>query len=261
MIHFMPALYGNEARAPDELGDRRAVVLLATLAAVALTARLGVWQLDRARQKQALQDSLSRAARCRRWPAPSWHATPASGRPARPPHRRRRSLAARSAPCSSTTARWTDRPGFFVLTPLLLAPWRRGAGCSAAGRRATPGARAPARGAHARRRAARRRDRGRAARQALLLRLRGARTAAARISISTPMRARSASRCGRFPCDSKRMARSPTASCAAGPHRGRRPQNTMATRSSGSRSPLLLTGLYVWFQLLAPWRERRRARR
>ena len=24
---------------------------------------------------------------------------------------------------------------------------------------------------------------------------------------------------------------------------------------------LLLTGLYVWFQLLAPWRERRRARR
>lgn len=37
---------------------RRLVVLLATLMAVAITARLGVWQLDRAAQKQALQASL-----------------------------------------------------------------------------------------------------------------------------------------------------------------------------------------------------------
>ena len=40
------------------LKGRSAIVLLAALAAAASTARLGVWQLDRAGQKIALQEAL-----------------------------------------------------------------------------------------------------------------------------------------------------------------------------------------------------------
>ncbi len=45
---------------------RKVVVLLVALAAVALALRLGVWQLDRAAQKVALQAALDRAAASRR---------------------------------------------------------------------------------------------------------------------------------------------------------------------------------------------------
>ena len=41
---------------------RRWVVLVAALLATALTARLGVWQLDRARQKLDLQDRIEARA-------------------------------------------------------------------------------------------------------------------------------------------------------------------------------------------------------
>ena len=43
---------------PSEPAWRKAVVLLAALATIALVARLGFWQLDRAAQKVALQETL-----------------------------------------------------------------------------------------------------------------------------------------------------------------------------------------------------------
>lgn len=47
---------------PAPSRTRRAVVLVAALAGAAVTARLGVWQLDRAAQKEALQATLERRA-------------------------------------------------------------------------------------------------------------------------------------------------------------------------------------------------------
>ena len=102
----------------------RVVVLVAALAA-ALTARLGLWQLDRAAQKKALQAALDSA--------PGWP-------------RLRTNWRAQHAPLGSSTAGrlrgagWpTDgvprqpaddgRPGFFVITPLQLER-QRGAGAA-----------------------------------------------------------------------------------------------------------------------------------
>jgi surfeit locus 1 family protein len=101
---------------------RRAVVLLATLVAVALTARLGVWQLDRAAQKQALQDSLrTRGALPPLAGAQLAHdAGQAAGQ-----HDRRIVVAGRWLPERTVfldNRQMDGRPGFFVLTPLLLAP-------------------------------------------------------------------------------------------------------------------------------------------
>ena len=91
-------------------GRWRGVILLAALAGVALTARLGVWQLDRAAQKIALQatlDARGRAAAARRRRARARRAAAAAQ------HHRRVRLAAAgwpSARSSSTTGRWTARP-------------------------------------------------------------------------------------------------------------------------------------------------------
>jgi surfeit locus 1 family protein len=101
---------------------QRAMVLLAALAGVALTARLGVWQLDRAAQKQALAaeiearaqapavdaDHLARDAR--QAPAQFW----------RPVRLRGRWLAGRTVFLDNRQMQ--GRPGFFVVTPLELAP-------------------------------------------------------------------------------------------------------------------------------------------
>ena len=101
---------------------RRAVVLLATLAAVALTARLGVWQLDRAAQKQALQDSLS--TRGALPPLAGAQLARDAGQAAAQ-HDRRIVVAGRWLPERTVfldNRQMDGRPGFFVLTPLLLTP-------------------------------------------------------------------------------------------------------------------------------------------
>jgi surfeit locus 1 family protein len=101
-------------------GLRRAVVLLAAVAGVALTARLGLWQLDRAEQKTALQTALDD----RRALPP----LPADGLADTEPQ-----AALQHHRATTLQGRWLDqhtlyldnrqmraRPGFFVLTPLQL---------------------------------------------------------------------------------------------------------------------------------------------
>ena len=98
-----------------------AVVLLAALAAIALTARLGVWQLDRASQKTALQSALD--ARSLEPPLDdrSLARTPAA---ADAQHFRRvvlhgRWLADRTVYLDNR--QMDGRVGFFIVTPLALA--------------------------------------------------------------------------------------------------------------------------------------------
>lgn len=103
------------------LTRRGAVVLVAALLGTALTARLGVWQLDRAAQKTALQDALD-ARRLMPPLAPAELATGAA-QAAEQHHRaitlNGRWLAARSVYLDNR--QMNGRPGFFVVTPLLLA--------------------------------------------------------------------------------------------------------------------------------------------
>ena len=101
---------------------RRWIVLLATLAAVALTARLGLWQLSRAAQKEALQASLdSRSA----LPPLPQSALARSSDEAAAQHHRRTALVGRWLADRTVfldNRQMDGRPGFFVLTPLELAP-------------------------------------------------------------------------------------------------------------------------------------------
>jgi surfeit locus 1 family protein len=100
----------------------RWVVLVATFAAVLVTVRLGVWQLSRAAQKEALQQSLQ--TRGELAPVPIRDLARAGDDTALQLHRR-----------TVLTGRWLPertvflenrqmegRPGFFVLTPLELSP-------------------------------------------------------------------------------------------------------------------------------------------
>jgi surfeit locus 1 family protein len=99
---------------------QRAVVLVAALAGALLTARLGVWQLDRAAQKLALQQAmLGRAA----LPALSAGELAQDARQAEAQHWRRVRLQGRWRPEATLyldNRQMHGRPGFFVLTPLLL---------------------------------------------------------------------------------------------------------------------------------------------
>ncbi|HJV63317.1 MAG TPA: SURF1 family protein [Albitalea sp.] len=107
--------------AKTALGVRAMVVLLATLAGMALTARLGVWQLSRAAQKEALQQELqSRAA------LPELAASALAGdeQRAQAQHYRRIRLQGRwidRATVFLDNRQMNGRPGFFVVTPLRLA--------------------------------------------------------------------------------------------------------------------------------------------
>jgi len=102
------------------VNGRRVVVLLAAVAAVALTARLGLWQLDRAAQKTALQTALD----TRRALPPLMPGDLA---------RDEAQAAAQHHRATTLQGRWLDqytlylenrqmrgRPGFFVVTPMLL---------------------------------------------------------------------------------------------------------------------------------------------
>ena len=102
------------------LKGRSAIVLLAALAAAAGTARLGVWQLDRAGQKIALQEALrSRRAMP---PLPAAELARDAAQAAAQQHRGI-TLLGRWQPEFTVyldNRQMDDRPGFFVLTPLRL---------------------------------------------------------------------------------------------------------------------------------------------
>lgn len=100
---------------------RRLVVLLAALAAAALTARLGVWQLDRAAQKTAMQQQLDARRALPPLPPDQWP-------------RRADQVAAVAQRAIVLEGRWlaehqvflenrpmNGRAGFFALAPLALA--------------------------------------------------------------------------------------------------------------------------------------------
>lgn len=100
---------------------RAVVVLLATLAAIATTSRLGLWQLDRASQKTALQTALDARALEPALDDPSLARSSAA---ADAQHFRRvvlhgRWLAERTVFLDNR--QMDGRVGFFVVTPLALA--------------------------------------------------------------------------------------------------------------------------------------------
>jgi len=94
------------------------VVLLAAVCAVGLTARLGVWQLDRAAQKLALQDAIETSAKL----APLGNAELDTADPQRQLHR---GVRLRGHWLPDRTVFLDNRPmhervGFYVVTPLQL---------------------------------------------------------------------------------------------------------------------------------------------
>ncbi|MCU0967672.1 MAG: SURF1 family protein [Rubrivivax sp.] len=100
---------------------RDLVVLVATIAAVAATARLGLWQLDRAAQKQALQAALEER---RRLPTLDTAGLAADPSEAEAQHHRAARVEGRWLATHTVyleNRQMEGRPGFFVVTPLLLA--------------------------------------------------------------------------------------------------------------------------------------------
>jgi surfeit locus 1 family protein len=97
---------------------RRLLVLLAALAAALATARLGLWQLDRAAQKIALHEARQARGALPPLDAATLARTPQAA--AEQAHRRvvleGRWLAARSVHLDNR--QMNGRPGFFLLTPL-----------------------------------------------------------------------------------------------------------------------------------------------
>ena len=97
------------------------VVLLATLIGVAVTARLGAWQLDRATQKEALQRALDARSAL---PELEASALARSEQDAAAQHYRRIRLQGRWLPRFTVfldNRQMNGRPGFFVVTPLQLS--------------------------------------------------------------------------------------------------------------------------------------------
>jgi surfeit locus 1 family protein len=99
---------------------RLALVWLAALVAIALTARLGVWQLDRAEQKLAWQQATERQRAL-----PALKATELPARAERVPGLVHRAVSLRGRWIAERTVFLENRqmngqPGFYVLTPLAL---------------------------------------------------------------------------------------------------------------------------------------------
>jgi surfeit locus 1 family protein len=102
--------------------QQRWAVALAAAAGMALTARLGVWQLDRAAQKHALQQVIESRGRL---PALDNAGLAGDVRQAREQHYRPVQLRGQWLAQHTVfldNRQMGGRPGFFVLTPLLLAP-------------------------------------------------------------------------------------------------------------------------------------------
>lgn len=109
-----------ESRVP---GQRRGgVILLAALVGVAVTASLGCWQLSRAARKVAMQQALDERATQPAVPQAAWprEATTAADSHYRRTRARGRWLAARTVYLDNRPM--DGRPGFIVVTPLLVAP-------------------------------------------------------------------------------------------------------------------------------------------
>lgn len=107
--------------APGALNGRAGLVLLAALIGAAGTGRLGLWQLDRAAQKTALQARIAERAT---WPPLASAALATDSATAETQHYQRvrlqgRWLAERTVFLDNRQL--NGRPGFFVLTPLLLS--------------------------------------------------------------------------------------------------------------------------------------------
>ena len=104
---------------------RRVIVALAALATVLATARLGLWQLDRAAQKTDLQQSIDAASRMPPLDggALARDAQTAQTQHHRPVHLRGRWAAAHTVFLDNRQM-GDGRPGFFVLTPLVLSDGR-----------------------------------------------------------------------------------------------------------------------------------------
>jgi surfeit locus 1 family protein len=102
---------------------RRAVIVLAaTLVGMAVTARLGVWQMSRASQKEALQATLDTRVKL---PALTLDTLPADEARAQLQHHRPVRLQGewkQGANVFLDNRQMNGRPGFFVLTPLMLGP-------------------------------------------------------------------------------------------------------------------------------------------
>ena len=101
---------------------RSVIVLLAALTGALGTARLGVWQLDRAAQKTALHEALLARGSLPPLDAAALARTPEAAQEQL--HRRvqleGRWLAAQSIYLDNR--QMNGRPGFFLVTPLLIAP-------------------------------------------------------------------------------------------------------------------------------------------
>ncbi len=98
----------------------RVVILLAALATIAATARLGWWQLDRAAQKLALQVAIESR---RELPPLSAIELARDGAQAAAQHHRRVDLRGRWQAASTLyldNRQMKGRPGFLVLTPMML---------------------------------------------------------------------------------------------------------------------------------------------
>lgn len=99
---------------------RAFVVLLATLVGMGVTARLGVWQLDRAAQKESLQLAIDERAQLPAVPAAELASSPEA---AAAQHHRRVLLRGEwihAATVFLENRQMNGRPGFFVMTPLRL---------------------------------------------------------------------------------------------------------------------------------------------
>ena len=100
---------------------RRALLLVATVGGVVLTARLGVWQLDRAAQKEALQAAIM--VRGNEAPLQGAAALATTPSAAETQEHRRATVAGTWLPALTVhldNRQMDGRPGFFVLTPLAL---------------------------------------------------------------------------------------------------------------------------------------------
>ncbi len=102
--------------------NRFVMITLAAIALAPLTARLGVWQLSRAAEKNALQAAIGQQSR-----QPVLDGLPGETTPAAALHHRRVQLQGRWSPLHTVyldNRQMNGRPGFFVVTPLVLADGR-----------------------------------------------------------------------------------------------------------------------------------------
>jgi surfeit locus 1 family protein len=101
---------------------RFVMITAAAIAVALLTARLGVWQLSRAAEKNALQTAIEEQARL-----PVLDGLPSDTTQAASLHHRRVQLRGRWSPLHTVyldNRQMNGRPGFFVVTPLVLADGR-----------------------------------------------------------------------------------------------------------------------------------------